>query len=206
MPHVGILGGTFDPIHLGHLALAEGAMHLARLDRVIFLPNRQPPHKQGRPVSAAAHRAEMVKLAIAGNPRFEYSDLELRREGPSYTIDTVQAFQALHPDWRLAFLAGMDSLLEITTWRDYQTLLTQVDLLVVNRPGFPTEQGEQMLHQLGPQLSRRIRILEIPGLAVAGRDLRRLAGQGYPLRYLVPEAVEQYIAEQRLYHGPRSMR
>lgn len=199
MPYVGILGGTFDPIHLGHLALAEGVMHLAGLDRVIFLPNRQPPHKLGRPVSAAVHRAAMVKMAIAGNPRFEYSDLELGRAGPSYTIDTVQAFQTLCPDWRLAFLAGLDSLLEITTWREYERLLTQADLLVVSRPGFPTEQGEQMLHRLGPVLSRRIRILEIPGVAVAGTQLRRLAGEGYPLRYLVPEAVERYIQEQRLY-------
>ncbi|MFZ5816378.1 MAG: nicotinate-nucleotide adenylyltransferase [Bacillota bacterium] len=201
MPYIGVLGGTFDPIHLGHLALAEGAMHLAGLDQVLFLPNRQPPHKAGRPVSDAAHRAAMVQLAIASNPRFAYSDLELSREGPSYTIDTVRALQALHPDWRLAFLVGMDSLLEITTWREYTTLLSLVDLLVVNRPGFPTAEGEAMLAALGPELSRRIRLLQIPGVAVAARDLRRLAAEGYPLRYLVPEPVERYIAAHRLYTG-----
>lgn len=200
MPYVGILGGTFDPIHLGHLALAEGAMHLAGLDQVIFLPNRQPPHKAGRPVTPAVHRAAMVRLAIAGNPRFAFSDQELQRVGPSFTVDTVRTLLELHPDWRLAFLVGMDSLLEITTWREYETLLGLIDLLVVSRPGLPTEQGEQMLTRIGPALSRRIRLLQTPGVAVAGTDLRRLAGEGYPLRYLVPESVELYIAEHRLYN------
>lgn len=199
MDRVGILGGTFDPIHLGHLALASGAMHLAGLDRVIFLPNRQPPHKAGRPVTPAHHRAAMVRLAIAGDDRFGCSDLELRREGPSYTIDTVRAFQADQPDWQLAFLVGMDSLLEITTWKEYETLLTLVDLLVVNRPGYPTERGERALERLGPDLRRRVRILQVPGVAVAASDLRRLAGEGYPLRYLVPEPVAAYIAKHRLY-------
>lgn len=199
MTYVGILGGTFDPIHLGHLALAQGVQHLVGLDRVIFLPNRQPPHKLGRPVTPAAHRLEMVRLAIAGNPRFEVSDLELQREGPSYTIDTVRALRAAYPDWELAFLVGMDSLLEITTWREYETLLGLIDLLVVNRPGFPTSEGEEMLRRLGPELSRRIRLLEVPGVAVASRDLRALAGAGYPLRYLVPDAVDEYLRAHRLY-------
>lgn len=199
VPYIGILGGTFDPIHLGHLALAQGVLHQAGLDRVIFLPNRQPPHKAGVPVTPALHRAAMVQLAIADNPSFGFSDLELQREGASYTIDTVRALQALHPDWRLAFLVGMDSLLEITTWREYETLLGLIDLLVVNRPGFPTERGEAMLEQLGPELNRRIRMVQVPGVAVASRDLRRLARLGYPLRYLVPDAVERYILEHRLY-------
>ncbi len=198
---MGILGGTFDPIHLGHLALAEGACHLARLDRVLFLPNRQPPHKDGRSVTPAVHRAAMVRLAIAGNPAFLYSGMELEREGPSYTIDTVRAFQAEQPGWRLAFLVGMDSLLQIETWREYETLLTLVDLLVVNRPGFPTEAGRALLARLKPAVSQRVRLLEVPGVAVASRDLRRMVSQGYPLRYLVPDAVAAYIAEQQLYAG-----
>lgn len=198
MAYVGVLGGTFDPIHLGHLALASGAMHLAGLDRVLFLPNRQPPHKAGRPVTPAHHRAAMVELAIAGDPRFAFSEMELQRTGPSYTIDTVQELLARQPDWHLAFLVGMDSLLEITTWREWERLLTLTDLLVFNRPGYPTEAGQAMLARLGP-LAERVRILEIPGVAVAARDLRRLASDGYPLRYLVPEAVERYIAAHQLY-------
>lgn len=204
MPYVGFMGGTFDPIHYGHLAMAEGACQLAKLDRVVFLPNRQPPHKAGRVVSPAEHRAAMVQQAIAGNPRFAFSDLELKREGPSYTIDTVRALQAAHPDWELAFLVGMDSLLEIQTWREYATLLQMIDLLVVTRPGYARDRQEAMLAALGPELTRRIRVLETPGVAVSSSELRRLAAAGYSLRYLVPDAVAAYIREHGLYGGSLS--
>lgn len=201
MPYVGILGGTFDPIHYGHLAAAEGALHLAGLDKVIFLPNWQPPHKAGRPISAAEHRAAMVRLAIAGNPRFEFSGMELERQGPSYTIDTIRALQTAHPDWRTAFVVGMDSLVQIHTWKDYQTLLTLTDFLVVTRPGYSQEEEQQALAALGPALTARVRVLRVPGVDVAATGLREWAAGGYPLRYLVPEPVEAYIREQRLYEG-----
>ncbi|MEW8978944.1 MAG: nicotinate-nucleotide adenylyltransferase [Symbiobacterium sp.] len=201
MARVAILGGTFDPIHLGHLAAAQGVVHLAGVERVIFLPNREPPHKAGQPVTPAIHRAAMVRLAIAGNPSFEFSDLELRREGPSYTVETVRALQAQHPDWEAAFIIGMDSLLEITTWREYQTLLQMTDWLVVTRPGYDLDRGRQMLADLGPRLAARIRVLEIPGVAVSSTRLRQLAATGYPLRYLVPDAVVAYIEEHGLYRG-----
>lgn len=200
MPYVGILGGTFDPIHLGHLAVAEGALHLLGLDRVVFLPNRQPPHKAGRPVTPAEHRAAMVRLAIAGNEHFAFSDVELNREGPSYTLHTVRALQEQRPDWRLAFLVGMDSLLELQTWYEYRTLLTLIELVVVSRPGYgDRERIDQVLSELGPELSARVRLLETPGVAVSATELRGLAGRGYPLRYLVPDAVAAYVREHRLY-------
>jgi nicotinate-nucleotide adenylyltransferase len=201
MPYVGIMGGTFDPIHFGHLAAAEGACHQLGLDRVLFMPNRQPPHKAGRPVSPAVHRAEMVRLAIAGNPRFEFSSLELEREGPSYTLLTAREMQARWPDWRLAFLVGMDSLVDITTWHQYETLLQLIDLVVFTRPGYSRVQCDAALAQLGPDLSARIRVIEVPGVAVSGTELRRLAADGYPLRYLVPDAVADYSAKQQLYRN-----
>lgn len=199
MPYVGIMGGTFDPIHFGHLAAAEGAAHLLGLDRVVFMPNRQPPHKAGRPVTSAEHRAAMVELAVAGNPRFECSRLELNREGPSYTIDTVRAIQAQEPNWRLAFLAGMDSLVDLTTWRDWSTLLTLVNMVFFTRPGYSSAQRDAALTALGPDLAARVTVLELPGVAVSGTELRRRAGEGYPLRYLVPDAVSSYISQQGLY-------
>ncbi|HYF91392.1 MAG TPA: nicotinate-nucleotide adenylyltransferase [Symbiobacteriaceae bacterium] len=201
MPYVGILGGTFDPIHFGHLAAAEGALHLTGLDQVLFMPNRQPPHKAGRPVTPAEHRAAMVRLAIADNPRFAFSSLELERAGPSYTLLTVQAMLEQHPGWRLAFLAGMDSLVEITTWYQFQTLLGLIDMIIFTRPGYSAADRDAALGRLGPDLSARIRLLEIPGVAVAGTDLRRRAADGYPLRYLVPDAVETYIREHGLYRN-----
>lgn len=199
MPYVGIMGGTFDPIHFGHLAAAEGARHLVGLDRVLFMPNRQPPHKAGHGVSPAQSRAEMVLLAIAGNPYFEFSDLELRREGPSYTLHTLQAVQAAHPDWQVAFLAGMDSLMEIQTWYEYRTVLKLADFIFFSRPGYATEQGHAMLATLGAELTGRVRIIEVPGVAVSASALRAQASGGYPLRYLIPDAVAAYIARNGLY-------
>lgn len=202
MARVAILGGTFDPIHLGHLAAAQGVLHLAGVEQVIFMPNRQPPHKVGQAVTPALHRIAMVRLAIAGNPAFALSDLELRREGPSYTIETVRALQAERPDWQAAFIIGMDSLLEIRTWREYEALLQMTDWLVVARPGYDTARGRQLLAELGPRLSARVRLLEIPGVAVSSTVLRHLAAQGYPLRYLVPDEVAEYVEAHRLYTGP----
>ena len=205
MPYVGILGGTFDPIHYGHLAAAEGALHLLGLDRVIFMPNRQPPHKAGRPVTPAHHRAAMVQAAIVENPRFSFSNLELEREGPSYTLYTAQALLQEYPGWRLAFLAGMDSLVQLTTWYEYRTLLGLIDMVIFTRPGYSAEQRDDALARLGPDLAPRIRLLELPGVAVSGTELRRLAGEGYPLRYLVPDPVADYISKHRLYEvGTRS--
>lgn len=199
MARVAILGGTFDPIHLGHLAAAQGVLHLTDVEQVVFLPNRQPPHKEGLPVTPAEHRAEMVRLAIADNPRFAFSDLELRRPGPSYTIETVRALAAERPDWEAAFIVGLDSLLQIRTWREWETLLRSIDLFAVTRPGYDLAAAHRLLAELGPRLSARVRLLEIPGVAVASADLRRLAATGYPLRYLVPDPVARYIAANGLY-------
>lgn len=199
MPYVGIFGGTFDPIHLGHLAAAEGACHLAGLDRVIFMPNRQPPHKVGRIVTSADHRAAMVRLAIEGNPRFTFSDMELEREGPSYTVETIRTFRSLYPAVRIALLLGMDSLVEIHTWHQYEQVLTQTDTIVFTRPGVSVERRDGALRALGPELTQRVRLLEIPGVDLSATLLRNMTTGGYPLRYLVPEAVRTYIEQNNLY-------
>lgn len=200
MTYVGIMGGTFDPIHLGHLAAAEGARHLLGLDRVFFMPNQEPPHKRGLPVTPAAHRAAMVRLAIADNPAFAFSDLELRREGPSYSSDTLQAVRSQHPDWQIAFLIGADSLLELHTWHEYRRLLTLAEVVAVHRPGYDAGAVEEAAWRLSAEVPEaRIRVLSVPGVDVAASDLRQRAAQGYPLRYLVPDAVEAYIRQQGLY-------
>ncbi len=198
MAYVGVMGGTFDPIHLGHLAAAEGARQMVGLDRVLFMPNQTPPHKE-RPCIKAYDRAAMVKLAIGDNDAFVFSDLELQRGSPSYTIDTVQLLLAEHTDWRLAFLVGMDSLLQIKTWRSYELLLTLVDLLVVTRPGYSTTEGSAMLRELGTTLSARIRLIQTPGLDISSSELRQVSRSGRSLRYLVPDPVAHYIQEHRLY-------
>jgi len=198
MTYVGIMGGTFDPIHLGHLAAAEGARQSVGLDRVIFLPNQIPPHKES-PGTSAQHRAAMVRLAISGNDAFAFSDLELQRSGPSYTIDTARMLVAEQKDWQLAFLVGMDGLLQIKTWKSYELLLSMVDLLVFNRPGYSTSDGLAMLQEIGPTAAARIRFIETPGLAISSTELRRVSRLGRSLRYLVPDQVAQYIHEHRIY-------
>jgi len=199
MARVAILGGTFDPVHLGHLAAAQGVLHLTGVEQVVFMPNRQPPHKAGLSVTPAEHRAAMVRLAIAGNPGFAFSDFELSRPGPSYTIETVRALAAERPDWEAALIIGLDSLLEIRTWREWETLLQSTDFYVVTRPGYDVAAAHRLLAELGPRLSARVRLLEVPGVAVASADLRRLAAAGYPLRYLVPDPVAEYIKAHGLY-------
>lgn len=202
MVYVGIMGGTFDPIHLGHLAAAEGARYLLGLDRVLFMPNQQPPHKLGLKVTPVEHRAAMVRLAIAGNPAFAFSDVELKRKGPSYTTDTLRILRSQHPDWRIAFLIGTDSLLEIRTWHEYRTLLALAEVVAIHRPGYDLGQVEAEARRLQAEVpAAQVRVLTVPGVDVASTELRQRAAAGYPLRYLVPESVEAYIKQHGLYRG-----
>lgn len=198
---VGVLGGTFDPVHLGHLAAAEGARHLAGLDRVLLMPAGDPPHKQSWSLASAAHRLAMVNLAVAGNPGLGVITLDLERPGPHYTVQALQLLQAAHPEWETVFLTGLDGLVQIRAWHDYLTLLGGWDIVAVTRPGTALAEFSRLQAELGPERTARIRLLTIPGVDVSGRQLRRLAAQGYPLRYLVPDAVWEYIDRHQLYRG-----
>lgn len=196
---VGIMGGTFDPIHCGHLAAAAGARHDLGLDRVLFMPNRQPPHKQGQPVTPAADRLAMVRLAVGANPHFAVSTLELEQEGPSYTVRTVNALREAHPDWQLYFLAGADSLFAIQSWYQYEELLRLCRFVAVTRPGYPFAQWERLATELGPALAAQVTFLHLPGVDLSASALRARVGEGAPITYLVPPEVEAYIERHRLY-------
>lgn len=198
---VGVFGGTFDPLHYGHLAAASGAMHLAGLAHVVFVPAGQNPLKAGQAATAAAQRLELVRLGIAGAPEFSASTVDLDRPAPHYTMDTLAILQREHPDWELHFLCGLDAMLEIEQWRDYRELLAAYNFLAVTRPGSSLAEWEAVQARLGPDLAARVRVLPTPGVAVAARELRALATRGYPLRYLTPDAVCAYIEKERLY-GP----
>lgn len=199
MTPVGILGGTFDPIHNGHVAAAEGARHLLGLDRVYLMPNGQPPHKPGQSVTPAHHRRAMVEAVIARNPHLALLADEIERSEPSFTVETLRRLTATHPDWMIHFIVGMDSLISLHTWRAPEEILRLARLIVVNRPGFPTAEGDDAIRALPTDLQERVRIVTIPGVAVAARELRALAAAGYPLRYLVPDEVEAYALAHRLY-------
>jgi nicotinate-nucleotide adenylyltransferase len=191
---IGLYGGTFDPIHLGHLRAAENAREAVGLDLVAFLPAAVPPHRGGAPLSPAADRLAMVRLATASHPRFEAWDAELRRPGPSYTVETVSSLLCERPSDTFVLVVGADTWPEIATWRDPQKLLALVEVAVADRPGFAAE--EPVAPFPG---ARGVRRAEGPSLPVSATAVRERARQGLSVRYLVPDAVAEYIASRGLY-------
>ncbi len=196
---LGIFGGTFDPIHLGHLAIAEEARVRLGLDCVVFVPTGVSPHKAGEGVTAAADRLEMVRRATAGNPGFAVDDLETRRTGPSHTVDTLAAFTVRYPQADLLYLLGSDSLVELDTWHDPPRLFGLATFVALIRPGWPAERIAAWLAGHAPENRPRVLTLRVPGLEIASRDLRRRVGAGESVRYLVPDAVREWIAQRGLY-------
>jgi len=212
---IGILGGTFDPIHLGHLRLAEEVGDELALECVYLVPAAYPPHKEKRAVAPFHHRYSMVELAAGESPRFKATDVEGRRQGFSYSIETLREFRRLLGDRvQLFFILGMDAFLEIETWREYSGLFDYAHFVVIERPGFPSERLEPFLHSLGlgfqktgekglyvtpagnSVIHQRATLLEI-----SSTDIRRRVAEGRSIRFLVPESVRSYIIEKRLYSG-----
>jgi len=196
------MGGTFDPIHFGHLVVAEEARVRFRMERVVFVPNGRPPHKKDYPVTPAQRRYDMVALAVASNPAFEPSRIEIDRPGPSYAVDTVRELRSrLGSDAKLYFITGADAILEILTWHQPQRLAESCEFIAVTRPGYDLRRLEQALP---PDLLARTHLLTAPGLDISSTELRRRAGIGESLRYLTPQAVVRYIGAHHLYtdRGP----
>ncbi len=189
---VGLFGGSFNPPHVGHLAVAEAARDEAALDRVLWMPAAVPPHKRADDLPEAEHRLAMTRLATAGNDAFVVSDLELRRAGVSYTVDTLRALRADHPDAAFLLLLGGDSLQQFPTWRDPDAILDLAEPLVYPRPGFDPA-------AVDPSLRRRVTLLDRPLLDLSSTDVRGLLHAGRSARYLVPDAVLAYADEHGLY-------
>ncbi len=196
---LGIMGGTFDPIHYGHLFAAECARQAYRLDRVHFVTAARPPHKDEARLTPAAHRHAMVILATASNPFFHPSDVELVRPGPSYTVDTIAAFQMRHPEAELYFITGADALYDFLSWHDVEAILMASHVVAVARPGYPPERLNHVRYSLAPVVRPRIHYLEVPALNISSSEVRERVRAGLSIRYLVPDPVEQYIAKERLY-------
>jgi nicotinate-nucleotide adenylyltransferase len=190
---IGLYGGTFDPIHLGHLRAAETAREGLGLDLVAFLPAAVPPHRDAPP-RAAADRLEMARLATASHPRFEAWDAELRRPGPSYTVETVAALLSERPSDSFVLVVGADTWPEMTSWREPQRLLSLVDVAVVDRPGYDAPATGAPFPG-----ARGVTRVEGPSLPISATTIRELARRGRSVRYLVPDAVADYILERRLY-------
>ena len=205
---LGVFGGTFDPIHVAHLAVAQEAAESVGLERVLFIPAGEPPHKPGLVATASEQRLAMVELAIAGNPRFAVDPREIDRAGPSYTVDTLEALSAealaadRTPDLRLILSA--EAFLELMTWREPRRVLELARIVVAPRDGYPAA-GPDFLARHVPDLADRATFLDAPRMRLSASDLRRRAASGRSLRYLVPDAVAAYIGDHDLYNEPRRM-
>lgn len=196
---IGVFGGTFDPIHNGHLHVAEQCRELLKMHRVLFVPARLPPHKRTRPLTAPYHRMAMLRLAIASNPGFEASSIELDRPGPSYSVDTLRQLRQHQPNGtEMYFIMGADSLNELPTWHDPAGLLAVCKLVVVNRPGAPAVDSTR-LASLYPGAEKRVTTIEVPGLSIASSDLRERLRVVKTVRYQVPDQVIDYIEANELY-------
>ena len=197
MHRLGIMGGTFDPIHYGHLLMAEEARQAFALDEVVFVPNGRPAHKKAYLVSSPEDRYAMTLLATGSNPCFSASRIEIDRPGLSYTIDTLREFHRLYPDLEtLYFITGADAVLEILTWHEYGKLVRECQFIAVTRPGFVLERLPEIVDAA---FLDRVHYLPIPRLEISSTDIRKRVREGRSLKYLTPEPVEAYIHQQGLY-------
>jgi len=203
---LGIYGGTFDPVHYGHLLLAEQCREQCALDEVWFVPAGQPPHKEAMGITRAEARIDMLDFALAGMPEFVVSRMEVEREGPSYTVDTLQALVDEDDSCELFLLIGADSLSDLSRWREPQRILELATVVAVNRGPFDEQQLRDEVACLGEDAMDRIRLVEMPGIDISASDIRRRVREGRSVRFLTPRPVAHFIAEQGLYRdsSPRS--
>jgi nicotinate-nucleotide adenylyltransferase len=199
---LGIMGGTFDPVHFGHLVAAEEALVQFNLDRVVFMPTGRPVRKTHRHVSSAEDRYLMTVIATASNPDFEVSRLEIDRPGDTYTVDTMQQLRDLHGSRaELFFISGADAVREILTWKDAGRFSELCTFIAATRPGFDLAPG--LLGSFAPgSFSPRVEAMEVPALAISSSDIRGRVAARRPIRYLLPEAVAAYIEKNGLYREP----
>ncbi len=196
---LGILGGTFDPIHYGHLLAGEWVREVYHLDQLIFMPAARPPHKDLSGVLDSQRRYRMVELAVSDNPGFSVSNLELERSGLSYTVDTVRYYLQEYPHTDIYFIVGVDALQLMHTWKDAEQLVELCRFIVVTRPGYELDRNDPALQILPGVLWERLALLSIPGLEISSSDIRQRVMHGLSIRYLLPSAEDKYIQDNHLY-------
>lgn len=211
--HIGIMGGTFNPIHIGHIRIAEEVRETFGLDKVFFIPTYTPPHKENGSLISSEHRFEMVKLAIQDNPSFEASDIEIKRGGRSYSVDTLRELHKKHPKTDFSFIVGTDSFNDITTWCKYEELFKLTNFIVIPRPDYPVKKiGEVLPVELARKFrydaeravyanehGKFVAYIETTLFGISASGIRNMVKEGKSTRYILPKGVEDYIAKNRLY-------
>ncbi len=216
---IGILGGTFNPVHCGHLTVAAAVQRRFSLDRVLFIPSSIPPHKSSKGIASPDERLKMVELAVRGRSKFAPSDIEIKARGKSYSIQTLKKIKKIYPGAWLFFILGVDAFLEIETWREWERVLGECLLIVVTRPGYRLKEAEDVLgddycgrvcwvsnlDRIREELflGHRIFILPIGALDISSTEIRERIGEGRSIRGFVPAAVEDYIEKHGLYRDPK---
>ena len=195
MKRIGLMGGTFDPIHYGHLVTAEAACSHFDLDKVIFVPSGAPPHKSEQKVSPAVDRYLMTVMATVTNPLFEVSSFEMDKEGLSYTIDTVRHFKSIMGDCEIYFITGADAIFEIYGWKDSKELLKMCDFIAATRPGYKFFGVDQVFKEDIDKLH----FFEVPALSISSTDIRKRVKENRPIKYLLPDSVATFINKAKLY-------
>lgn len=197
--NVGILGGTFDPVHNGHLIIAEVARERLNFSEVLFIPAGQPWLKVEQSITPARHRLQMLRLALDDRPYFRISEMEIERSGPTYTVDTINALkERLNTEDELFFILGQDTLMQLPQWHEAQNLIRLCYLVAAPRPGVK-QPDLKALETALPGITQRVMLMKEPLVAISATDIRERAARGLSVRHLVPEAVNQYIKEHRLY-------
>jgi nicotinate-nucleotide adenylyltransferase len=197
---LGIFGGTFNPIHMGHLIVAEMARQECDLEKVLFIPAASPPHKSDKSVSCPNHRFRMTELAIESNPYFKASDIELKREGKSYTIDTLKNLREIYPkEYEFWMIIGGDSLIEFDNWRNAKGIMELCNFAVYMRPYISIDKCMAQADKIRGQANSRVIFVQAPMIDISSTDIRRRVVQGKSIRYMVPDPVREYILEKRLF-------
>ncbi|MFW6278828.1 MAG: nicotinate-nucleotide adenylyltransferase [Bacillota bacterium] len=196
---IAIFGGTFDPIHMGHLIIAEQAYNDFDLEQIIFMPAGQPPHKANSNLTRGKHRLEMVKLAVSDNQHFNYSRLEFKKRGKSYTVDTLDYMKELYPDREISFLIGADSLLDIFNWRRPEYLLENASFIVARRPDFSLK--DIFLDERFREYRNSISLLDNSLIDISSSQIRALYRKNKSVRYLILPVIKRYVEEHNLYRG-----
>ncbi len=198
---IGIMGGTFSPIHVGHLIMAEKAYETMDLDIVWMVPTANPPHKQDLDILDANHRLNMVKMAIEDNPHFQLSTMEMEEEKPRYSYETMEWLNKTYPECEFFYILGADSLFAIETWREYERFMAATHILVANRKEQVTDKLEEQISYLKNKYGARISVIDSPNLEISSSEIREMVENGKSIRYYVPDCVYQYIQKEKLYNS-----